>query len=155
MCSADPQDRAPTHPSSTFTSFLWLHVDFLLTAHGRHPAEAAAAELHGVLVNWQFFWSGQICSTMHIFLNVPCSIWAFLLFSKCPLIGCTVTVSCFKRPMWHLKVAYLTPTPCGEETSYSAAKTNERGRFVVSILFFSILPDLHLLFSSIHFYLQA
>lgn len=33
--------------------------------------------------------------------------------------------------MWHLKVAYLTLTPCGEETSYLAAKANERSRFVV------------------------
>lgn len=32
-------------------------------------------------------------------------VFAFL---KCPLIGCTVTVSCFNCPLWYLNVAYLT-----------------------------------------------
>lgn len=127
LCSAERPDRAPASFSSTSTSFLWLHVDFSLTAHGRQPAEAAAAELHAVLVNWQFvlgfffFCSTLICSTMHIFLNVSCSIGFLLLLllfvSKCPLIGCTVTVLCFQRPLWQLKVAYLTPAPRSETPS--------------------------------------
>lgn len=43
-------------------------------------------------------------------------------FLKCPLIGCTVTVSCFICPLWHLNVAYLTSKLWGE-TSYLAART--------------------------------
>lgn len=32
---------------------------------------------------------------------------------KCPLIGCTVTVSWLNCPLWYLNVAYLTPPALG------------------------------------------
>lgn len=59
----------------------------------------------------------QICFTMHIFLNVPTTICFFL---KCPLIGCTVTVSCFNSPLWNLNVACLTSRPRGENLVFAS-----------------------------------
>lgn len=45
----------PPHPFSYAP-----HKVFLLTAHGSSPAEAVTAELHGVLVNWQFLVSADM-----------------------------------------------------------------------------------------------
>lgn len=125
-----PIPPQPSHPffGSTLT-FYWLHMDAI-------QLKRLQLSFMGCWLIGSFFGQGRyapLCISSSMCFAV---FGFFLLFSKCPLIGCTVTVSCFKRPMWHLKVAYLTPTPCGEETSYSAAKTNERGRFVVSFFYF-------------------
>lgn len=47
---------------------------------------------------------------------------ALFAFLKCPLIGSTVTVSCFNHPLWYLNVTFLTLRPWGENLIY-AAKT--------------------------------
>lgn len=46
-------------------------------------------------------------------------VFAFL---KCPLIGCTVTVSCFNCPLWYLNVAYMTLRPWGENLIFGTQK---------------------------------
>ena len=91
-------------PSTSFPN------QVLLTAHGSPPAESVTAELHGVLVNWQFLGT---CRYAPLCISSSVSLAWFASF-KCPLIGCTVTVSCFNCPPWYLIVAYLTPQPWGE-----------------------------------------
>lgn len=56
-------------------------------------------------------------------------VFAFL---KCPLIGCTVTVSCFNCPLWYLNVAYLTLGPWGENLMFGSP--NQGCYFLVSSL---------------------
>lgn len=77
---------------------------FLLSAHGSCPAEAVPAELHGVLVNWQFLVSADM---LHYAYLAQRALW-YLCISKCPLIGSTVTVSCPQGPLRNLNVAQLT-----------------------------------------------
>lgn len=50
----------------------------------------------------------------------------FCFFLKCLLIGCAVTVACFKHPMWHLKMAYLTPAPAGRKPHIRLPKPMNR-----------------------------
>lgn len=59
------------HPLLCSPLFTPYRRNFSLTAHGSSPAEAVTAELHGVLVNWQFLVSADM---LH---------YAYLL--QCPL----------------------------------------------------------------------
>ncbi len=60
-------------------------------------------------------------------------------FLKCPLIGCTVTVSCFNRPLRYLNVAYLTRRPCGENL-FLFGSQNQRPLTHFSAFVFSQTP---------------
>lgn len=66
--------------------------------------EAVPAELHGVLVNWQFL----VSTDMLRYAYLPQRALWYLCISKCPLIGSMVTVSSLQGPLWNLNVAQLT-----------------------------------------------
>lgn len=53
----------------------------------------------------------SLCISSSVCLAVFVFFFFHAFFPKCPLIGSAVTVSCFKHPMWHLKMAHLTPAP--------------------------------------------